>query len=221
MTLPVVDPVDLLVRRTSWRLKPLLPACPSSRLLMDTSSGAGKLSVPLRGKTPQSKTGKSCVYLRRYSTRLCKTLQRWRPLGKPSGWLVDVDLDEPLASHLAPAFLPSTGAVFGRKGKPASHWLYRCEGAKTKKWMLNKQVSLAVLGEGREAMLLELRSTGCQTIFPPSIHPSCEEITWHSKGEPAQVSKINLERACAKLACATLLTLAWPEEGTRQETAWL
>src|SRR5688572_13969708 len=44
--------------------------------------------------------------------------------GDPSGGLIDVDLDVDEAVALAPLFLPQTGAIFGRQGKPASHWLY-------------------------------------------------------------------------------------------------
>jgi hypothetical protein len=128
-------------------------------------------------------------------------------LGEPSGWLIDIDLDHPLAARLAVVFLPATGAVFGRGSKPASHWLYTCPEARTAKWQHNG------------TMLLELRSTGTQTVFPPSIHPSGEVIQWAAGGEPAQVSKEELERACSKLAAATLLALSWPKEGTRQETA--
>ncbi len=45
-------------------------------------------------------------------------------LGEPSGGLVDVDLDGPEAVALAPIFLPTTAACFGRGSKPDSHWLY-------------------------------------------------------------------------------------------------
>lgn len=76
-----------------------------------------------------------------------------------------------------------------------------------------------MLGEEKETMLLEMRSTGCQTIFPPSIHPSGETIEWGTEGEPAQVSVDELAQACSKLAAATLMALAWPAQGSRQETA--
>src|SRR5215204_3145672 len=45
-------------------------------------------------------------------------------LGKPSGGLVDVDLDCPEARMLAARFLPRTGASFGRASSPQSHLLY-------------------------------------------------------------------------------------------------
>ncbi len=36
-------------------------------------------------------------------------------------------------------------------------------------------------------MIVELRSTGCQTVFPGSVHPSGGLIEWSSNGEPAEV----------------------------------
>ena len=45
-------------------------------------------------------------------------------LGKPSANLVDIDLDCDEAIRVAPLFLPKTDAVFGRSGRPKSHWLY-------------------------------------------------------------------------------------------------
>ncbi|KXG76613.1 hypothetical protein AN618_15060 [Fervidicola ferrireducens] len=129
-------------------------------------------------------------------------------LGEPSGWLVDIDLDDPLAVKLAPYFLPFTEAVFGRDSKPCSHWLYICFGAKTTKWQ-------GIDGE----MIVELRSTGCQTVFPPSIHPSGETITWYKEGRPIQISRDELEKACSRLASAVLLAKYWPSQGTRQDTA--
>jgi|SRR5215471_16982880 len=46
-----------------------------------------------------------------------------------SAGLVDVDLDCEEAIELAPLYLPETGAIFGRKSAPKSHWLYIADGA--------------------------------------------------------------------------------------------
>jgi hypothetical protein len=90
-------------------------------------------------------------------------------LGAPSGDLIDVDLDHPLAVRLADQFLPPTEAVFGRPGNPRSHRIYRSlSPIKTKKFAVDRG----------ETMIVELRSTGTQTVFPPSIHESGEMITW-------------------------------------------
>lgn len=114
-------------------------------------------------------------------------------LGEASNWLIDVDLDHALAVDLAPEFLPATDAIFGRKNKQRSHWLYTVTSpAQTKK-------EQAVIG-GKPAMLVELRSSGCQTVFPPSVHPSGESITWAIDGDPTKVAPEELLSAVSALA---------------------
>ncbi|TWU04180.1 hypothetical protein CA54_60620 [Symmachiella macrocystis] len=114
-------------------------------------------------------------------------------LGEPSGWLIDIDLDHPVAVELAPEYLPPTSAVFGRAGKQRSHYLYRATGPiETKKFSSNS-----------EGMLAELRSTGQQTVLPPSTHVSGEAIEWNEANpEPALVDPEELQRCVAKLAAA-------------------
>lgn len=112
-------------------------------------------------------------------------------LGEPSGWLVDVDLDHARCVALADLFLPSTPAVFGRPGKPRSHRIYRVTGPVATK--LHKSKSAG--------MLVELRSTGIQTVFPPSTHESGEPITWEAEGaEPAEIDPAELLQAVEALA---------------------
>lgn len=130
-------------------------------------------------------------------------------LGEPSGNLVDVDLDCAEAVALASELLPRTGCVFGRASKRASHWLYRCRALpRTRPW---KDVDGAVL--------VELRSTGAQTIVPPSTHPSGEAVTWERDDEPATVEPDDLLRAVGRLAAAALLARHWPQRGSRHEAA--
>jgi len=128
-------------------------------------------------------------------------------LGKPSGGLVDVDIDYPPAYEVADYFLPKTGAIFGRKSKPRSHWIYYCPDAETTKFSFKGQ------------MLVEIRSTGAQTIFPPSIHPSEEPIEWEEASEAAHVEMEELKRGVAKLASCALLSIYYPTEGSRQYAA--
>jgi len=45
-------------------------------------------------------------------------------LGEPSGGIVDADLDSREACTAAPFFFPVTNCVFGRRGKPRSHWIF-------------------------------------------------------------------------------------------------
>lgn len=98
-------------------------------------------------------------------------------LGEPSQQLVDVDLDHPCAVELAPLHLPPSAAIFGRVGKPRSHWIYySTRSVATTTWRLpNRQ------------MIVELRSNGAQTVFPGSIHESNEPIDWEEHGDPSIV----------------------------------
>lgn len=173
------------------------------------NQGMKVIPIPLRHKNP---TLKEWQKLRLGKEEIRKYFSKPSNigvlLGEPSGWLVDIDLDDHLAVKLAPYFLPFTEAIFGRDSKPSSHWLYTCFGAKTTKWQ-------GIDGE----MIVELRSTGCQTVFPPSIHPSGETITWYKEGRPIQISRDELEKACSRLASAVLLAKYWPSQGTRQDTA--
>ena len=129
-------------------------------------------------------------------------------LGEPSGWLVDVDLDCDEAVRLAPHILPPTAAVFGRAGNRSSHRLYVSPDLKTTKFQAKD-----------DGMLLELRSTRLQTLFPPSVHPGGETIIWVKQGAPAEVDAGDLLEACEILAAAALLVRHWPDQGSRHGVA--
>lgn len=117
-------------------------------------------------------------------------------LGEPSNFLVDIDLDQKWSVQLTAYFLPETNAIFGRKSKRRSHYLYYCPEAKTEKFQFTE-------------MIVELRSTGMQTVFPGSIHESGEPVTWDTKGEPSKISFQKLRVAVGKLAAASLLAELW------------
>ena len=124
-------------------------------------------------------------------------------LGEPSGWLVEVDLDHPLAIDLADAYLPTTAAVFGRASKLRSHRAYKVTGpVKT----LKRKLPRDEYGD-EGGMIIELRSTGCQTVFPGSVHPSGEPIEWESDGEPAEVDPDVLAAAVNAIADEVLRKL--------------
>ena len=134
-------------------------------------------------------------------------------LGKPSGWLIDVDLDWPEAQRLAPVFLPATPAKSGRETAPFSHYWYRCETA-TKKFSDPTKPD----GDDQRAMIAELRSTGLQTVVEPSIHPSGERYIWQGELTPAQVDVHTLQRSVAQLAACSLVARHWPL-GRRHDAA--
>jgi len=112
-------------------------------------------------------------------------------LGEPSGWLIDTDLDHPRAVELADQLLPPTNAIFGRPGNPRSHRLYVAKSPVATKKHRSKSAG----------MIVELRSTGLQTVFPPSVHESGEPITWEQDDpQPAEVDPQILLDAIQKLA---------------------
>jgi len=69
------------------------------------------------------------------------------------------------------------------------------------------------------ATLVELRSTGGQTVVPPSVHVSGELIEWESEGDPAEVDSKCLIQDVARLAVAALLKRHWPAPGSRHDAA--
>ncbi|NQT37573.1 MAG: bifunctional DNA primase/polymerase, partial [Planctomycetes bacterium] len=118
-------------------------------------------------------------------------------LGAPSDGLIDIDLDHMVAVEMAPDLLPPTASTFGRRSKPRSHYEYQATGPiATKKWKSK------VYGT-----LVELRSTGCQTVFPGSVHECGEPIEWVEDGDPAKIDPDHLTTEVGKLASAVMAKL--------------
>lgn len=133
-------------------------------------------------------------------------------LGARSGGLVDVDLDCAEAIELAPSFLPLTRAVFGRKSKPQSHYLYRARG--------NTEASAAVQHKASNGtMIVELRIGGgdkaAQTVMPGSTHPQGEAIRWDEAGEPTEIDYANIKTAVCRLAVGVVVLRHYPVKGLR------
>lgn len=131
-------------------------------------------------------------------------------LGEPSSELVNVDLDVPEAVEISDRFLPDTLSG-GRTGAPRAHLYYRVPEARTRKW------------HGTDgAVLLEQRSTGCQTLVEPSLHPSGERYLWdrqRSPLEPVELAPEDLDRRCKGLATATAIARCLPPVGGRHQYA--
>jgi hypothetical protein len=129
-------------------------------------------------------------------------------LGEASGDLVDVDLDAEETVRIAGRFLPPT-VTSGRQSSPHSHWWYVAPGAESVRY---KDVDGQVL--------VELRSTGCQTIVEPSVHPSGERVVWHRGGlDLAEVEAGDLSRRVRELATAALIARHVPPAGGRHDFA--
>jgi hypothetical protein len=132
-------------------------------------------------------------------------------LGEASGGLVDIDLDSPQAVAAAALLLPATGWICGHKSKPKSHYFYVVSDPPAKASAKFKDVD--------GSLLLEIRSTGGQTMVPPSLHPSGEVVSWDSFTEPAAVTLRDLRPAVSEAAAAALLARHWPAKGSRHELA--
>src|SRR4029453_892481 len=64
-------------------------------------------------------------------------------------------------------------------------------------------------------MIVEIRSTGTQTLFPPSVHPCGEDCRWEdAAGVPTEIDPATLYRAVEQLADAVL-----EEFGEKRQTA--
>jgi hypothetical protein len=130
--------------------------------------------------------------------------------GTPSGGWVDVDLDVPQATGAANHFLPITGCVSGRAGNPRSHRWYK----------VDEPPETNTFKDADGTMLIELRSTGTQTVVPPGVHPTGELVIWHEKnGEPTRVEADALRSAVQRVAAATIIGRNWPAKGSRHDAA--
>jgi hypothetical protein len=120
--------------------------------------------------------------------------------GKPSDDRVDVDLDASEAVKMAFRFLPET-LTSGRKSRPHSHCWYVALGAETRDWK-----------DTDGSKLVELRSTGRQTLVAPSIHPDGDEYVWHAETglKMAEIRAAELTRRLRELATATLIARHLP-----------
>jgi hypothetical protein len=122
---------------------------------------------------------------------------------------VDVDLDVPEAMELAPEFLPVTTRKHGRVSKRMSHW-----------WYVAKPAPRPVRFCDIDGTCIgELRSTGQQTVLPPSTHDSGERIFWEEAGDPAPANPEKLLSCVARLAACTLVARHWPNKGSRHHAA--
>jgi predicted Fe-S protein YdhL (DUF1289 family) len=120
-------------------------------------------------------------------------------LGSVSQWLTDIDLDCDEAVKYAKRYLPRT-LKFGRKSKPSSHWLYRSKDSETCVFRYKDE-------SGQVKTLLEIRSTGLQTVFPPSVNPTGEDVNFEDGNKYViEIDFNELKHHVTKLAVACVLS---------------
>lgn len=117
----------------------------------------------------------------------------------PGKFLADIDFDWPDGLPLAKRILPSTGFGFGRLSRTISHAFYTTP---------EPIVSIKFLDTDSKT-IVELRGTktdgtlGNQTMIPPSIHPTGEELVLRVDGDISHCE--NLPRLVALYAVACIL----------------
>ena len=132
--------------------------------------------------------------------------------GEPSGGMVDIDLDWPEARAAATYILPRT-RTFGRPGAPESHWVYRVVGA------VPKSKKFKIPGKGPDRCVVEVLSTGAQSLVPPSLHASGERRAWHRDRPAADADGAVLMEGAADMATAAFIAHNWPGQGARHDYA--
>lgn len=130
--------------------------------------------------------------------------------GEPSNWIVDIDLDWDEAALFASYYLPDT-FTYGRQTRPSTHYLYHCPGVTTASWSIRG-------GKNRVVKIAEIRSTGSQSVLPPSIHPDDKDRYEINRDLPfTTVGKAQLERFVSHIAAAAILIREFPEHGGRHD----
>lgn len=137
-------------------------------------------------------------------------------LGRPSNGLVVVAVHSAGARRAALQLLPSTGMVSGRESTPAANYWFVVDDPPS----LPNRPFVDPTVQGRQFVLLELRSTGAVTEVPPSICPpepdrgyEVEERSVFAPNagtEPMRVELKELESAISAVAAAALLSRYWP-----------
>lgn len=137
--------------------------------------------------------------------------------GPRSDGPVDIDCDCNEAIYFAARFLPPTTAVFGRKSKPRSHYLYKVDTPDFDKQAFIDPVRTA------DSTIVEARGDGGhQTVMPGSVHEtSGEAIEWSDLAFPevTSVTTAILSRAVRKVAIATLIVRHIWADGYHNEPA--
>ena len=142
-------------------------------------------------------------------------------LGERSSFLVDLDFDCHEAAHFA-QFVLGRLPSFGRASSKSSHRVVVCQTTKNRRtYELDK--SLASDAEAERTMLLELRSDGHMTMFPPSTHPSGEKVEWEMDFEPVpHIEESELVEKCGLLAAVSVFSMFYPRSpGQRDEVCMM
>lgn len=141
--------------------------------------------------------------------------------GKPSHGVADLDLDW-LETVAAADVLFANLPAYGRPGKPRSHRLVTCAAIKTFKFKLPPSCKADPrIASEHGVDICEFRSTGAQSVVPPSINAGGEQIAWHDGKIPEafpSMDPAHLTMCMAAVALTALTTRCDPGQGDRYNT---
>jgi hypothetical protein len=126
--------------------------------------------------------------------------------GKPSGWVIDLDLDWEESVRVARSVLPRT-YLYGTEERPGSHYLFVCPDSKTHKW----------IDPTSKECIVELRSTGSQSLLPGSTHPDGFGYEIDADRPIAKMSATKLLRLGGWIAGTALCARHYPSKGGRHD----
>lgn len=125
--------------------------------------------------------------------------------GRPSNWAVDVDLDCKEAVIAASAILPET-FMYGRANRPRTHYVYRSTNCNSQKFIVPGG-----------AVLVEIRSTGTQSVYPGSIGPEGDRYQIDMEIEISEMAPQLLQKLVGQVAAVSLLAQIYPDTGSRHD----
>lgn len=171
--------------------------------------------VPIKRRTKKPKDGKGWNTLKVTNETIPHFFKHGDNVGglwgKPSGWIVDVDLDWDEASLAAPRLFPET-FVYGRRKRPGSHYLFRVSGvAGSKRYDSGKGDN-----ENR-TVIAEIRASGAQSVLPPSIHPEGDRYEINHDVDIKTLTVRNLENLVNQVSAAAIFARYYPNGGGRHD----
>ena len=128
---------------------------------------------------------------------------------KSTQGLVDIDCDCAEAVFMAEAFLSRTRAVYGRRSRPKSHWLYLCP-------EITDPTAYKDLIEKKNVLEMRVKH---QSMAPPSIHPDTAEVVEWAQPDPEAmvVEKPLLVRSTKLVATGAMVCRYYNPPGARHD----
>jgi putative DNA primase/helicase len=185
-------------------------------------SGLTPIPIPFKSKNPAAFGWEQTTYAS--DADLAARFNNGKPnIGILNDGTADVDCDCSESIYIAGKLLPPTPFVHGRASKPRSHYRYRCDPS-PETARLKDVTTTDASGKRIMTPLVELLSTGTQTVAPGSTHESGEEIRFSEGGIdtipiPTDIDGAVLVKLVHKIAALSILARHWPGQGGRHDAA--